>query len=376
MPFTGSQNLRNHTDMGISEKDKKEGPVVVVAPVSSLSTHNTPSSTDVDSLDQSFPEVVVTVKTIGTIDIGDDNTDYPDGGVQAWLQVLAGHLANAIACGYPATFGIFQLYYTATLGMPAAQVSWIGSVQVFLTNATCVVGGRLTDAGYGRHAVLVGSLLMVFGAFMTSLAVEYWQIFLAQGICSGLGLGLIWMPAMAIVSSYFKQRRSLALNIASAGTGTGSLVFPATVQYLIPKVGFGWAVRASGFVALIIVVAMNLLLRPRLAPRKGGPILEVKAFKEVPFALFTVGTFLVYFALYVGTFYVSHHRPVVSFHPKYKRASHLYYTVSTIATIIIPAATIYSPFFPVRTYTNPPYSSTPLHSPFLVKSSPRPRPST
>lgn len=309
----------------IAEKDKEDHPVVVsVIPIgssrSSLSAPPSSSEDEEEDLAQ-MPPAILTLTRTDTY-TADDEIEYPDGGLTAWLQVLAGHLANAIACGYPATFGIFQLYYTATLGLPAAQVSWIGSVQVFLTNATCVVGGRLSDAGYGRHSVLVGSIFMVFGTFMTSLATEYWQIFLAQGLCSGLGLGFIYMPAMAVVGSYFKKRRSLALNIASSGTGTGSLIFPATVQYLIPKVGFAWAVRASGFVALVLVVAMNLLLRPRLAPRKSGPLLELKAFKEVPFALFTLGTFLMYFALYVGTFYVSPHIHPPP-HPRYAQANQL-----------------------------------------------------
>ena len=31
---------------------------------------------------------------------------------------------------------------------------------------------------------------------MTSLAKTYWQIFLAQGICEGIGMGTIFMPAV------------------------------------------------------------------------------------------------------------------------------------------------------------------------------------
>ena len=31
---------------------------------------------------------------------------------------------------------------------------------------------------------------------MTSLAKTYWQIFLAQGICEGIGMGIMYMPAV------------------------------------------------------------------------------------------------------------------------------------------------------------------------------------
>lgn len=230
---------------------------------------------------------------------------YPEGGWTAWSQVLAGNMLNALAWGYPATFGVYQLYYTEKLRLPSAQISWIGSIQIFLTFALCTVSGRLTDAGYARQAVLVGCAIVVFGTFMTSLCTEYWQIMLAQGICTGMGLGVLFMPSVAIIGSYFKERRSLALAISATGTGVGSLIFPSTLQYLIPQVGFPWAVRCSAFVALAVAVIANVLLRPRLPPRRSGPLLEWEAFREGPYILFALGVFLYFMALYFGFFYVS-----------------------------------------------------------------------
>ncbi|KAI1390740.1 MFS general substrate transporter [Hypoxylon trugodes] len=252
------------------------------------------------------------VVTVG----GDDDDDYPDGGSVAWRQVIAGHFINCMACGYGAAFGIYQLYYTESLKLPSAQISWIGSVQIFLNNVICTVAGRLADAGYARETVIGGSLIALLGTFMTSLATEYWQIFLAQGVCTGLGLGLMYMPAITIVASYFKKRRALALAISSAGTGTGSIIFPAAVQYLVPKIGFPWAVRCAGFVALFMVLVMNLLLKPRLVPRTSGPLVEWTAFKEPPYVIFVAGTFMLYWALYFGFFYVNTYAiAVASFTP-------------------------------------------------------------
>ena len=236
----------------------------------------------------------------------EESQDAPDGGALAWRQVLAGHLGNAVACGYPAIFGIFQLYYTSTLSLPASTISWIGSVQTFLNNLACVVAGRLADAGYARETVLAGSAFVAVGVFMTSLATRYWEILLAQGVCTGIGLGLIYMPTIAVVNSYFRRRRSLALALTTSGTGTGSMVFPAIVQYLMPYIGFAWSIRCLGFLVLVLMVFVNLLLRPRFAkPKVMGPVIEIVAFKEPTFLLFAIGTFLVYWALNFGFYYVS-----------------------------------------------------------------------
>ena len=80
--------------------------------------------------------------------------------------------------------------------LPPSQVSWIGSIQIFLTFAISAFSGRSADAGYARHAVLAGTFFCVLGTFMTSLAKTYWQIFLAQGICEGIGMGIMYMPAV------------------------------------------------------------------------------------------------------------------------------------------------------------------------------------
>lgn len=244
----------------------------------------------------------------------------PEGGLVAWAQVASAHLISAMTWGYAASFGVYQLHYTDTLGLPSAQVSWIGSIQVFLSLAVCTPSGRLADAGYARATVIVGCALAVLGILMTSFATAYWQLFLAQGICTGLGLGLAFMPTVSVVSSYFSRNRPIALSIAAVGTSIGSIVFPATIHYLKARIGFPWAVRCATLIAFIFCAVACLLLKPRLPPRKAGPWVEWSAFRELPYLLFTLGAFLNFYVLFVGFFYVSlimasptpHHCPGVN----------------------------------------------------------------
>ncbi|CAI6092602.1 unnamed protein product [Clonostachys chloroleuca] len=243
-----------------------------------------------------------------------DKIEPLESGLLAWSQVLAGALGNCMAWGNPATFGVYQLYYQEALGLPSSQISWIGSIQTFLTFLLCAIAGRLADAGYARTAVCVGTVLSLLGIFMTSLATEYWQIFLAQGVCAGLGQGLLFMPCVSVISSYFFRKRPFALALAATGSGFGSVVFPAIVQYVTPKIGFAWAVRCHGFVALLVAGTECIILRPRLAGRKSGALFEWNAFKEPTYFLFSVGTFLFFWALYYGYFYInSYARNLIGF---------------------------------------------------------------
>jgi len=56
---------------------------------------------------------------------------------------------------------------------------------------------------------------------MASLSTQYWQLFLAQGICCGLGNGFLFCPAVTLVSTYFDKKRGVALGIAASGSATG-----------------------------------------------------------------------------------------------------------------------------------------------------------
>ena len=114
------------------------------------------------------------------------------------------------------------------------------------------------------------------------------------------------MPSIAIIGSYFSTHKTLALAISASGSGTGSLIFPAVIQYLTPQVGFPAAVRYQALIALVFAVIVNLVLRPRLPPRQwSGKLAEWSAFREGPYLLFALGCFLFFWALYFCFFYIN-----------------------------------------------------------------------
>lgn len=229
----------------------------------------------------------------------------PDSGLRAWLQVVAGHLVVFNAWGPPISFGIFQPFYEDQLHLPPSTVAWIASVQLCLIFMVGAVSGRAFDAGYYRWAVAVGSFLQVLGCFMASIATEYWQFLLAQGICQGLGSGIIFAPTVANMSTYFTKKKTLAISLAACGGTSGGMVFPLIAQQLLNKIGFHWTIRVMGLVVLVSSIIIFSLVRTRLPPRKAGPIVELAAFKERTYLLFAISMFFTLWATYYGYIYVS-----------------------------------------------------------------------
>ncbi|KAL1983105.1 hypothetical protein VTN96DRAFT_518 [Rasamsonia emersonii] len=245
-----------------------------------------------------------TISLVRTRESGRNPGPPPDGGFKAWTQVALAHLVICNTWGYINSFGVFQTYYTETLGHSPSDISWVGSIQIFLLFFIGTFSGRATDAGFFKFTWSVGAIIEIFGIFMTSLCKKYWQFFLAQGIVQGIGCGLMFCPTLSLLPTYFSKRRALAMGLAASGSATGGMVFPAVVMSLLPRVGYAWTMRTLGFITLATLLPCFLFLQQRLPPRKTGPLVEFAAFKEAPYSLFAIGMFLVFWGLYVGFFYI------------------------------------------------------------------------
>lgn len=130
--------------------------------------------------------------------------------------------------GFTLTYGAFQAYYKSSLlsSSSPSSISWIGTVQGWLLIVIGVLSGPLFDLGYFRPMLFIGNFLVVFGIMMLSLSTKYWQVFLSQGVCMGLGAGLLYIPSLALVGIWFDRKRALAMGIVMSGIAVGMLYIP------------------------------------------------------------------------------------------------------------------------------------------------------
>ncbi|KAH9913285.1 major facilitator superfamily domain-containing protein [Fomitopsis serialis] len=239
--------------------------------------------------------------------------NIPDGGSRAWCATIGGALVSFCTFGYASSFGVYQDYYVLAGTSTSSNISWIGSLQLFLIFFVGFPAGRLFDAGYFHSEVLLGSILYLFCLFMLSLAdpTKYYQILLAQGIGMGIGGGFMLVPALSLQGHYWKKRRSMALGLVVTGSGCGGIIYPIMLNRLISgnsAIGFAWGVRASGFLTLGLLVIAQLLMRARVpgAKERGEqPKPNVWGALRDPSFVFTVfGVFLVYWGLFMPYFYL------------------------------------------------------------------------
>ncbi|KAG6335198.1 hypothetical protein ID866_3892, partial [Astraeus odoratus] len=135
---------------------------------------------------------------------------------------------------------------------------------------------------------------------------QYYQIFLAQGLGSGIAQGLMYIPSMAVVSHYFHRRRTLAMTFVASGSPVGSIVHPIMLNNLIKRVGFANGVRINAALVSVLLLTSCLLMRTRLGlPKNPTNYWRVTkgVVRDTPFLVMTMGILFAGCGFYYPLFY-------------------------------------------------------------------------
>ena len=136
---------------------------------------------------------------------------------------------------------------------------------------------------------------------------QFYQVFLAQGICAGLGAGMLYVPSYAVVGQYFLKKRTLAMSIVAAGSSLGAVVHPIMLNNTFDRLGFGTAVRASAGLVSGMLLVSCFLVRSRL-PSSGKSTSLIPALKkfskDTSYVLATIGLTVFTIGFYFPLFYI------------------------------------------------------------------------
>lgn len=237
-------------------------------------------------------------------------SDFPDGGLEAWLVVFGGWCALFCTFGLINCVGVFQQYYVQgpLRDYDPSAVSWIMSTQVFAMMFGGVLMGRLFDNYGPRWLLIIGTVVYVFGLFMVSLSSEYYQFFLSQAVVSSIGSSAVFNACMSSVVSWFHRRRAAAFGIMVSGSSLGGVVLPIMMNKLIygSGPGFPWTMRAIAFMFLGLLIIACCTVKSRLPPRPSPFVLSdyLSGLRELPMILSVGAGFLFTWGLFLPFNYV------------------------------------------------------------------------
>ncbi|KAJ3569454.1 hypothetical protein NP233_g5036 [Leucocoprinus birnbaumii] len=236
----------------------------------------------------------------------------PDGGWRAWSVVLGVWIMQFVTFGYTNAYGVYNDFYVREYlsDYQSSQISWIGSVQLFLLLTSGLFSGRAFDAGHFHKVMLGGAALFVFCLFMLSIthAQQYYQVLLAHGLGIGLAAGVTYVPGLAVISHWFQKRRPVAIGLVTSGSAVGGFVHPIMLNQLFHgPLGFHNGVRVSAAMNAGLLIVALLLIRTRLPPTGASQnmLVSYKTFLRDPaYSIMVIGTVLVLAGLYYPFFFI------------------------------------------------------------------------
>jgi MFS family permease len=124
--------------------------------------------------------------------------------------------------------------------------------------------GYMMDRIGPRAVMELGVVLMASGLLLAPLTTEPWHLYLTIGVLVGGGSVCLGYSGQSLfLPNWFVRRRGLAVGLAFAGVGVGSITMLPWAQGVIESAGWRTACMAMGLIVLVVLAPINLLLRKR-----------------------------------------------------------------------------------------------------------------
>lgn len=181
-----------------------------------------------------------------------------------WVIVLVTFVTMAIGVNARTAFSLLFSPILDEFGWDRGVIAGAFSFGFVVAAVMSPVIGRLMDR-YGPRLVMeIGVLLMAGGLLFAPLTSRPWHLYLTLGVLVGGGSICLGYSGQSLyLPNWFIRKRGLAIGIAFAGVGIGSVTVLPWFQSMIEGVGWRAACVALGIVLLVVLAPINLLLRRR-----------------------------------------------------------------------------------------------------------------
>lgn len=181
-----------------------------------------------------------------------------------WIVVGVAFVSLGIGVNARTAFSLLFPPILTEFGWERGVTAGAFSFGFLVSAAASPLLGRLVDRRGPRLMLLTGVALLAAGLGLAPLAREPWHLYLTLGVLVGGGSVCLGYSGHALfLPNWFVRRRGLALSLAFAGVGVGSIVLLPWTQSLILTAGWRAACWALAILTLVVLAPLNLLVRRR-----------------------------------------------------------------------------------------------------------------
>ena len=181
-----------------------------------------------------------------------------------WLIVAVAFVTMAVGVNARTSFSLLFPPILAEFGWERGLTAGAFSFGFLVTAVLSPSLGRLMDRRGPRVVIELGVGLVAAGLFLAPLISRPWHLYATLGVLVGGGSVCLSYTGQALyLPNWFVRRRGLAISIAYAGAGAGSIILLPWLQGLIVRSGWRSACVALATIVIVLLAPLNLLLRRR-----------------------------------------------------------------------------------------------------------------
>lgn len=172
--------------------------------------------------------------------------------------VVAGSLLGLTVGNGPVmqfTFGVFVKPLSEAMQTDRGTISGALLAGLVATGIATPLIGRLIDKHGTRRVAMPAIALFALGMAAIGLfANSPAALILMYALCGIVAAGQTPLPYSKAIAAVFDERRGLALGIATAGVGLGTMLMPMLAQKLMASFGWRGAYMGLGLVTLLVAL--------------------------------------------------------------------------------------------------------------------------
>ena len=188
-----------------------------------------------------------------------------------WYIVGASFLILFFNSGLTFSFGVAFKPIAAEFGWGRGVVSLAFSINMVVFALSISTMGKVYDRYGPKWVIIICTMFVAAGLFLTALMTSLWQFFLFYGVLVAIGFGGTSISITgALISKWFIERRGLAVSLAVAGYSMGQFVLVPVFTFLALHYGWRISYMLMGLVTLVVNVLLALLVIRGGTPQLAG----------------------------------------------------------------------------------------------------------
>ena len=171
------------------------------------------------------------------------------------LIIFACFCGIGICYGFQYSFSIFFVEITKFFNVTKASGAFVFSLTLLVYGLYAPFIGILTNKFGGRKIFRVASLILISGVILSAFARNIFQLYFTLGIITAIGMNSVgFVPITIIISNNFKEKKGLALGLATTGVGVGAIAMSILTKILIDIFDWQIALVSLGVLSSLLIV--------------------------------------------------------------------------------------------------------------------------